>query len=201
MSAADTTEGAAEPLSSGVRAAAQGELPVWSRVTPKREAHIRRVSTLLAEWAQGLDLAEADQLRWAAAGTLHDALRDAEEGELREILAGRFPDLHPALLHGPAAAVLLDGQADEAILKAVRYHTLGHPDLDRLGRALYLADFLEPGRSFAPDWRGSLRARMPHELDHVLVEVLGARLEHTISARKAIRPETAAFWSAVVGGS
>jgi hypothetical protein len=39
---------------------------------------------------------------------------------------------------------------------------------------------------------------MPHEMDAVLVEVLASRLRHLVEGRRPIRPETAAFWSAVV---
>jgi hypothetical protein len=39
---------------------------------------------------------------------------------------------------------------------------------------------------------------MPAEMDEVLLEVLGARLQHLVEVRKTIRPETAAFWSANV---
>ena len=102
--------------------------------------------------------------------------------------------------NGPAAAQRLEGQADGALLQAIRYHTVGHPGLDRLGRALYLADFLEPGREFAAEWRAGLAARVPDDLDGVLVEVLGSRIQHVITARKPLRAETAAFWSSVVTG-
>lgn len=189
-----------DALSGVVRDAARGELPSWSRASPRRREHIARVADLLAGWARALGLSEVDRVRWAAAGWLHDALRDAPEAELRAILPAAFDDMHPALLHGPAAAHRLSGEADEALLNAVRYHTLGHPGLDRLGRALYLADFLEPGRDFEVAWRAGLAARMPGEMDEVLAEVLAARLQHLLAARKPIRPETAAFWSAVVGG-
>jgi HD superfamily phosphohydrolase YqeK len=183
-----------------VRQAAQGELPEWAVVTPRRREHIARVAALLGEWAAALRLPEAEQARWLAAGTLHDALRDAAEPDLRAILDGACADFPPPLLHGPAAAHRLGPEADEALRNAIRYHTLGHPDLDQLGRALYLADFLEPGRDFAVEWREALRARMPRELDAVLVDVLASRLGHLIEVRKPIRPETAAFWSAVVRG-
>ena len=158
MSAAASTEPAA--LSPVVLAAARGELPEWAVATPRRREHIARVAELLREWSAALGLSEAERIRWTAAGWLHDALRDASESLLRPIVGDAFADFPPPLLHGPAAAARLAGEADEAILTAVRYHTTGHPALDRMGRALYLADFLEPGRDFSVEWRASLRARM-----------------------------------------
>ncbi|MFO7730527.1 MAG: bis(5'-nucleosyl)-tetraphosphatase (symmetrical) YqeK [Spirochaetia bacterium] len=57
--------------------------------------------------------------------------------------------LRPVLLHGRAAAVLLQsswGEKRESVLNAVRWHTQGHPDMGDLGKVLYIADFIEPGR-------------------------------------------------------
>lgn len=183
-----------------VQAAAQGVFPPWSRVSEARREHIARVVALMDRWADQLSLDAVDRARWVATGWLHDALRDASEAELREILGQTYADFPPPLLHGPAAAHLLEVEADEAMLQAIRYHTLGHPDLDQLGHALYLADFLEPGRTFATEWRADLRRRMPGEMDEVLIEVVSARLRHLMDARRPLRPETAAFWSALVGG-
>ncbi|POR05667.1 hypothetical protein AU468_00390 [Alkalispirochaeta sphaeroplastigenens] len=59
----------------------------------------------------------------------------------------------PVLLHGPVAAERLRREhhlSDEAVLQAVRHHTLGHPCFaeprHRVGQALFVADFCEPGR-------------------------------------------------------
>jgi 2-amino-4-hydroxy-6-hydroxymethyldihydropteridine diphosphokinase len=182
-----------------VSAAARGELPAWAVASPERRAHMGRVATLLGEWAGALGLPEREREEWAALGYLHDALRDAPEAELRDEVPEHFRDLPGPLLHGPAAAERLDGTVSPALLAAIRYHTVGHPSLDRAGKALYLADFLEPGRDFELDWRDGLSRRMPGGLDEVLVEVVAARIRHLLDGRRPIRAETAAFWSALVG--
>ena len=186
-----------------VAAAAEGRLPAWAHATDARRSHIERVAALMEEWARALGLPDADVGRWRAAGVLHDALRDADPEELRGELPPELRDVAPSLVHGPAAAARLQaaGVRDEPLLEAVRWHTLGHARLDRLGRALYLADFLEPGRDFSVEWRASLRRRVPWELDEVLLEVLAARLRHLADGRRSIRPETLSFWNAVVGQS
>jgi len=158
-----------------------------------------RVATLMGEWAGALGLPERERAEWVALGYLHDALRDAPESGLRDEVPEHFRDLPGPLLHGPAAAERLAGVVSPALLAAIRYHTVGHPSLDRAGKALYLADFLEPGRDFELDWRESLLRRMPGDLDEVLVEVVAARIRHLLDGRKPIRAETAAFWSALVG--
>ena len=81
----------------------------------------------------------------------------------------------------------------------MRYHTVGHPDLDRLGRALYLADFLEPGRRYEPEWTAALRDRMPHDLDGVMREVVEARVRHVTESGSILHPETRALYEQVQG--
>lgn len=154
---------------------------------------MRRVAGLMAAWAEALELTESDRIRWTAAGWLHDSLKETDPDELREMVPAELRDMAPALLHGPAAAERLKDDADPAVLDAIRYHTIGHPRLDRLGRALYLADFLEPGRKSDPEWRGALRERMPAEMDEVLPAVVEARVEHELRRGQPIRAETAAF--------
>lgn len=181
-----------------IRAAARGEMPAWAEVTPARREHIERVAALLEEWADRAGLDPADRERWVAAGRLHDALRDADPERLSREVPAELRGLAAPLLHGPAVAERLKGEADAEFLTAVGYHTLGHPSFGRLGKALYLADFLEPGRDFETEWRDTLRQRMPGELEAVTVEVLAARIAHLVRERKPMRPETAAFWSALV---
>ncbi len=199
MSDAATTDPARD-LPEVVRAAAAGELPAWAEAGARRRAHIARVSALLAEWAEAAGRDPAERDRWVAAGWLHDALREADPERLRAAVPERFRSLPGAILHGPAVAERLAGVADPELCDALRYHTLGWAGFGRLGKALYLADFLEPGRDFEQEWRASLAARMPAEMDEVLVEVLGARIRNLVDRRRPVSPETAAFWSAAVGG-
>lgn len=194
--AASTSEPGLSPV---VRDAARGVLPDWARASEKRRAHIGRVAALLGEWAEVLGLPARERDRWLAAGWLHDVLREATPDELRPLVPEAFRALPPKLLHGPAAAERLAGEADAELLDAIRYHTLGSARFGRLGRALYLADFLEPGRRYEPEWTASLRARMPHELDAVLREVVRARVRHVEESGSVLHPETRALYEQVEG--
>ncbi len=173
------------------------QLPAWAVVGAARRAHIARVVALVGQWAEERAVSAAEQARWLQAAWLHDALRDAPPTQLRDQVDREFADWPDLLLHGPAAAARLraEGLRDEGILTAVCYHTIGHPELDAAGRALYLADFLEPGRSFDPIGRATWRARMPHDSHAVLVEVLAARIQHMINSHRPVRIETLAFWN------
>jgi len=180
-------------------AAAEGRLPDWANVSERRRAHIERVATLLGEWARTLSLPETEQIRWRAVGYLHDALRDASPDELRPLVPEQLRDVSSKLLHGPAVAERLrrEGVRDEALLRAVAYHTIGHPELDEVGRALFIADYIEPGRKHNPATLAVLRARMPAARAEVVRDVLRARIERLLAEGREIRPETAAFWTAL----
>jgi HD superfamily phosphohydrolase YqeK len=183
-----------------IAAASAGRLPDWANAAPDRRAHMARVADLMDDWARRSGLDARDVARWRAAAWLHDALRDADPEVLRSQVPESLRDLPAKVLHGPAVAHQLErrGVQDDPFRLAIAYHTLGHPDLDGLGRALFLADFLDPGRSFRTSWRAALRSRMPDALDDVLRTVLGARICHLLERGMALRPETTAFWNRIV---
>lgn len=172
-------------------------LPEWAQANEKRRRHIARVVALLAEWADAMHVPAEERAAWIEAGRLHDALRDAPDAVLRE-LAGDA-ERESELLHGPAVAALLEerGGVSPGVLAAIRYHTVGSPTWDRTGRALYMADFLEPGRSFARRDRAFLAAQVPHDFDGVFRQVLRARLEYALREGFTLFPETVALWNEV----
>jgi 2-amino-4-hydroxy-6-hydroxymethyldihydropteridine diphosphokinase len=196
------TPGNGEPPSGGGGASIHGRdgaivLPNWAVVSEKRRAHIARVTGLLDRWASQLGLSPDEARAWHDAGRWHDALRDADEATLRAILPA--PDLPYDVLHGPAAAARLEAEGERraGVLDAVRWHTVGSPAWDRTGRALFMADFLEPGRKFMQADRAFLAAQLPHDFDAVFRQVVRMRLEWTLREGKGIFPQTVELWNAV----
>jgi HD superfamily phosphohydrolase YqeK len=161
---------------------------------------MERVADLMTEWAGDLGLDQEDTDRWRAAAMLHDALRDADPAQLRTLVPHELADAPGDLLHGPAAAERLrrDGVQDQGVLLAVAWHTLGHPDFERLGRALYLADYLEPGREWAGEAAGRWRARMPGEMAAVSVEVAAERVAYSLRGHRPLLDPTVGFWNGLV---
>ncbi len=157
-----------------------------------------RVTTLLDRWAAELGLSSAEATAWHDVGAWHDALRDADEPELRQWATGAPWPL--SVLHGPAVAARLaaEGETRTEVLEAIRWHTLGSPAWGRTGRALYMADFLEPGRPFSRTERAFLARTLPSDFDGVFRQVLQLRLEWTLREGKAVFPETAALWNQVL---
>ena len=173
------------------------ELPAWAQVGEKRRAHIARVTALLAQWAPHVARDAAEALAMRDAGLLHDALRDAPDAELRALTGDH--ESPAELLHGPASAIVLsrEGETRAELLEAVRWHTLGAPGWGRVGRALYMADFLEPGRKFMAADRAFLAARVPTDFDGVFRQVVRLRLEWSLRDGKALFPQAVALWNAV----
>ena len=172
-------------------------LPPWAVVGDRRRAHIERVVGLLDGWAVAVHLPTDEAAAWHDAGRLHDALRDAPETQLREITHDLTTDV--PLLHGPAAAIRLiaDGETRDDVVQAVRWHTIGCADWGSVGRALFMADFLDPGRGFERADRAYLAQHVPVDFDGTFRQVVRMRLEWTVREGKALHAETVALWNAV----
>lgn len=172
-------------------------LPDWAVTTPRRRAHIRRVAALLVIWADRLGASGAERARWIRAALLHDALKDAAAETIAALAAPKLGP--PTIWHGPAAArrAEQDGERDRGVLDAVCYHSIGYAGWDQVGRMLYLADFLEPGRR-RPDARRAAQARrVGREPDAVLREIARERIGYGLSKNWPLLAETVAFWNAL----
>ncbi len=177
------------------------QLPEWARIGESRRAHIRRVAALVETWgiAMGRDRPERD--RWVRAAFLHDALRNAPQDELARLAEKKWGI--PSLYHGPAAARMAQehGETDQGVLDAVRYHSIGYAGWDDVGRMLYLADYLEPGRSFKHKQRETLSARVPRKPHAVLRRIVRRRIAKAIKTECPILTEEAEFWNHLVGSA
>ena len=117
----------------------------------------------------------------------HDLARDWSDGDLLMFVESHDLNvLHtemqtPMLLHGIVAAELFvespfsrwfDDNGKDAIWSAIRWHTTGHPDMGLPGYILFIADYIEPGRTHLTEGErleilqlSSLEDMMIHILD------------------------------------
>jgi predicted HD superfamily hydrolase involved in NAD metabolism len=154
-----------------------------------RYAHSVRVARCAEILAQrhGLDTRKA-----RLAGMLHDLARlyapqrliaECEERGMPISLQERA---HPTLLHARVGAALareLFAVDDRDVLSAIEKHTTGAAVMSPLDRAVYLADSLEPARTFAE--RGELWELALRDLEAATLETMRRSAEHY--ARKAAR--------------
>ena len=172
-------------------------LPPWAVVGDRRRAHIERVVALLDNWVGAMHLPADEARAWHDAGRFHDALRDAQETQLRELTHDAESDV--PLLHGPAAAARLtaDGETRAEVIQAVRWHTIGCAAWGPVGRALYMADFLDPGRGFARADRAYLSHQVPTDFDGTFRQVVRMRVEWVLREGKGLHSESVALWNSV----
>jgi predicted HD superfamily hydrolase involved in NAD metabolism len=180
----------------------RAERLVGERLTERRLGHARRVAALAAELAArwGADPDEA-----YVAGLLHDYCHGLSPQEVlaRAEAAGlAVSDLARAgprqLLHARLAAVELArfGFSD-ACLRAVATHTVGGAHMDPLQKSVYLADAVEPGRSYpgVEELRG-LAANSP---DEALRSLVRTTIVDLVERRWTIHPATIALYNELHG--
>jgi HD superfamily phosphohydrolase YqeK len=166
-------------------------------MSPERRDHVHRVAQLVSEWAQALVVPDSERNRWLRAVWLHDAMRDASDEELVKWAPSSTGAI--SLRHGPASAARAkgEGEVDRGVLDAVRYHSVGLAEWDMVGRMLYCADYLEPGRSHDRESRAALAERLPKDVSGVLREVTRIRLRHLVEKGWPIPEPTYRFWNSL----
>ncbi len=159
------------------------EVKYLTRLSRHRADHSRRT----AEYARGLAVQYGlDREKAYLAGLAHDIAKEKQDKEILEYARLYKPEeIHkdelnlPLLLHGRAAAGLLVRDLaweDEEILDAVTWHITGKSDMAPLSKAVYCADFLEPGRTFLSD--EFRREALSGDLDSAVRTVLTSLLHH-----------------------
>ena len=119
----------------------------------KRVPHVIGCSDTAARLARKYGANETDAKR---AGILHDvtkALNGEEQLKLSDqyaMILDNFERLNPKLLHAKTGAVIAERVFGEnpAVCDAIRWHTTGKADMTILEKIIYIADYMEPNRSF-----------------------------------------------------
>lgn len=92
-----------------------------------------------------------DEKRAYIAGLLHDCAKCLDEEHMlkiaHEINLDKEEFVNYKVLHAPVSAYVAKtefGIEDEEILSAIRWHTLGRPDMTLFEKIIFLADKIEP---------------------------------------------------------
>jgi predicted HD superfamily hydrolase involved in NAD metabolism len=159
-----------------------------------RYAHVLRVARLAAKLAH---VHGQDTRRARVAGLLHDLARlyDGErllsECAARGLAIDAFERAHPIVLHARLGAELARseyGISDEAVLSAIAKHTVAAARMSPLDTIVYLADALEPGRSF-PE-RAAFTELALADLDAAMRVVLQSTMAFLRSRGEPVAPQT-----------
>ena len=158
------------------------------------QAHIHRVVEIARELAvcHGINQEQA-----ALAALAHDVARAMTDGELLRRAAGMGLPIGvvdrrvPILLHGPVGAEILQQEAgltDISIYKAVYWHTTANPDLDELGKVVFIADKLDPAKIDSYPYLPQIRQMAFQALDRAILHFLTRQAMDRLNRGELVHP-------------
>ena len=159
----------------------------------KRLLHTLNVGLLSCRYAliHGCDPDKA-----LLAGALHDCAKELDIDLQRRMAEERTGDIfvEKKLLHSPAGATFASrefGVDDPEILDAITYHTTGCGNMSLLSKIVFLADKLEPSRTYTD--LTQMRITALRDLDEALRMCVGAVKDKFESQGRDIHPLTRDF--------
>jgi predicted HD superfamily hydrolase involved in NAD metabolism len=183
----------------------QASAALRERLGEAAVGHSERVAETAAELASAYGLApEPARL----AGLLHDWDREQSSTALAQAARDAGIELTeadeavPYLLHARTAAASLEQLLPglpPAVVQAVSRHTLGAPDMSELDMVVYLADMIEPARTF-PGVEELRAAVGTIPLSELFVLGYQHSVAHLVQTRRRIHPATVAVWNELVAG-
>lgn len=161
---------------------------------PNRYIHsvnTMKVAVLLAEhYGADRDIA-------AVAGLLHDCAKNLTDIETIKYCKENGIELNEIekkqlfLMHGEVGAIIAKekyGVEDEIILNAIRYHTTGFSKMNMVDKIVYLADYIEPGRTHCSV--DDVRRLAYEDIDKALICAFSNVIKFVIMQNGLIHPFT-----------
>jgi predicted HD superfamily hydrolase involved in NAD metabolism len=158
------------------------------------QSHIYRVVDIARRLA---DCHGVDQEQAAQAALAHDVARAMTDGELLRrakgmgLPIGSIDRRLPILLHGPVGAEILQqevGLIDPSVYKAVYWHTTACPDLDELGKLVFIADKLDPDKITYYPYLPQISEIAFQDLDAAILEFLTRRTMDLLAQGELVHP-------------
>lgn len=126
---------------------------IQKRLSAKRFQHTLGTAECAVALARRFGANEDDAY---LAGLLHDCTKEWQEDaqlnffEKHGIMICNTQKLCPQLHHAVSGAIVAKEEfgASDEVCGAIRWHTTGHVGMTKLEMVLWLADLIEPGRSF-----------------------------------------------------
>ena len=146
-----------------------------SYLKPKRMPHVLGTEQEAVRLARQYG---ADETQSRIAALLHDCTKKLDMDQQLALCAQyhiQLDDLEQhalKLLHAKTGAAIARDVfgVDDAVYRAIYWHTTGHPNMTKLEKIIYLADYIEPSRDFpgVEDLRRAVHA----DLDRGLLKAL-----------------------------
>ena len=169
------------------------------KLAPKRFEHSISVEYTAANLAfiHGIDYEKA-----MIAGLLHDCAKSVpnekkiQKCKKRGIFISQAEYENPELLHAKISAVYAKekyGVTDEDILSSIACHTTGKPGMTGLDKIIYIADYIEPNRSYLPEIE-LIRKEAYTDLDQCLLHILRNIICYLNQKQSVVDPITQATY-------
>ncbi|QQK75796.1 HD domain-containing protein [Salicibibacter cibarius] len=144
---------------------------------------------------------EVDEDKTELAALLHDYAKPLPKEQLIATIKRHEPDENfsehgGVLLHAPAGAYIVQeefGIQDNDIFSAIYWHTTGRPQMSLFEKIIFLADYMEPGRSF-PGIE-EVRKLAEVDLDGALLAAYTNTIQHLVASKRMVHPMTLAAYN------
>lgn len=166
---------------------------VKPHLSQKRYQHTKRVLTTALELAQRYDVDEEETM---LAAVFHDYAKYRPLDEMSHIIKQNDLPLdllsfHHELWHGPVASILVEteiGITNQQVKDAIYWHTTGRGNMSELEKVVYLADYIEPGRSFPG--LSLIQKKAKEDLDEACFMAVRNTIQFLLERERLIYPET-----------
>ena len=164
----------------------------------ERQVHSVRVAEIAAKKASQMKIPEKQAI---TAALFHDCAKNLSidspylQGFYLEDCWGDVP---PSVLHQFTGAYVAEHVFkidDEKVLNAIRFHTSGRENMSELEKLIFLADMIEPARSYEGVEKLRRLFWKNKDLDECLKEALFQTLEFLKEKKQKIYPLTAAAYA------
>jgi len=172
----------------------QIDLKVKKIMTRERYHHSWQVSKVAEEMAEYYHIS-AEKAK--ILGLIHDCAKDYSIADLKELMnkynihlsqiEKNIPGLWHAYVGAEVARELFKVQ-DQEMLEAIKFHSTASSNLGLLGKIVYIADKIEPGREMQK--LPKIRELVWRDIDQAMLELLNQGLRHLISRNLLIHPKT-----------
>lgn len=138
-----------------------------------------------------------DPVKITIAALLHDCAKNLSIDNMETIanrsnisLKSNFSNSD--LMHAPIGAIIAKntfGVSDNNILSAIEFHTTGNVNMNKFDKIIYLADKIEPGRSY---YHGldNIRKMAKKDLDRAMILCIESTSAYLSKQNKAIHKDT-----------
>lgn len=166
---------------------------IKQKLSKKRFDHVLRVEEVALKLARKY---EADIEKVSIAALLHDIAKEENDEEMRDLIISENLNLNllqygSEVWHGPVGAIIAKREfyiKNEVILDSISQHTVGARDMTLTAQIVFVADYIEEGRTFPKVAKA--RKLAEESLEKAVKYKLKETIRYLLGIEEKIYPET-----------